>query len=466
MLSVMRSSFLRRVGPSRFLSAVAPFHVEEESVVMQKVEEVDHPVVISSSSSSSSGIPAMLADNKKSSTQATDEELKAWLSGACGLSSQLAQEYAESLRFDGFDSPASISLLTVEELERRRVKTGHARLMLSRVDQLQVTDAQKKSGPKMFDYDTIKANLFVKDALDSVEAAFGKLARGQVDVPIPMHIGIDETDLYGPGDCHIKGGYVSGTATWTVKLACVSFYKNLQRGLPPGSGVFVVMDAATGATLGIFQENRYMTDLRTGAAGGLSVKYLARPQDRTVGFIGCGAIARNMARATFAVKPDFEGVAFAPDDSGEKFAKEMSEELGVPFSHCSTAHELCRRSDIIFTQTPGSDVVLEKRWLRPHATVIASGSDQPTKQELPVDLLSSCKYVSDLTKQTSRVGELRSAIQAGAMTENDVYAELGEIINGDKPGRQGDEIVVVDLTGTGAQDAAIGQVAWDKLSLL
>ena len=51
------------------------------------------------------------------------------------------------------------------------------------------------------------------------------------------------------------------------------------------------------------------------------------------------------------------------------------------------------------------------------------------------------------------------------MTEADVYCELGELVNG-KPGREGDELIVVDLTGTGAYDAAIGQVAWDKLSAL
>lgn len=80
-----------------------------------------------------------------------------------------------------------------------------------------------------------------------------------------------------------------------------------------------------------------------------------------------------------------------------------------------------------------------------------------TKQEIPNDVLKASKYISDLTKQTSKVGELRGAIQAGAMTEKDVYAELGELVNG-KPGRVGDELIVVDLTGTGAQDAAIGQV--------
>jgi ornithine cyclodeaminase/alanine dehydrogenase-like protein (mu-crystallin family) len=49
------------------------------------------------------------------------------------------------------------------------------------------------------------------------------------------------------------------------------------------------------------------------------------------------------------------------------------------------------------------------------------------------------------------------------MKESDVYAELGEIVNGTKKGREGDELILVDLTGTGAQDAAIGQVAWEVL---
>jgi len=110
---------------------------------------------------------------------------------------------------------------------------------------------------------------------------------------------------------------------------------------------------------------------------------------------------------------------------------------------------------------------LEKEWLNPNGvTIIASGSDQPTKNEIPADVLAASKYISDLTKQTSKVGELRSALLAGTMTEDDVHAELGEIVNGDKVGREGNEIIVVDLTGTGAQDAAIGQVAWDKLSQL
>jgi len=119
--------------------------------------------------------------------------------------------------------------------------------------------------PKLFDYETVTSNLNVADAIESVEQAFSALAKGNVDVPMPMHIGIEATETAGPGDCHIKGGYVLGAKTFTVKLACVSFYKNLDKGLPPGSGLFCVVDAVTGAPLAVMQENRYMTDLRTGA---------------------------------------------------------------------------------------------------------------------------------------------------------------------------------------------------------
>jgi ornithine cyclodeaminase/alanine dehydrogenase-like protein (mu-crystallin family) len=321
------------------------------------------------------------------------------------------------------------------------------------------------SPPRLFDYETVTKNLTVADAIESIEECFISLAKGKVDVPIPMHIGVDESSVAGPGDCHIKGGYISSTPTFTVKLACVSFYKNIERGLPPGSGVFIVVNAVTGAPLAIMQENRYMTDLRTGAAGAVSVKHCTSPAQDVIGFIGCGAIARNMARASAAIRP-FKGVAYS-FAGAEEFAKDMESELGMPFEVSGSAQELCGKSDIIFTQTPGSETVLEKDWLNPKGvTIIASGSDQPTKQEIPVDILKDCKYISDLTKQTSRVGELRSAIEAGVMSEGDVYAELGEIVAGEKKGREGNEIIVVDLTGTGAQDAAIGQVAWNKLSQL
>lgn len=327
----------------------------------------------------------------------------------------------------------------------------------------------KINPPRLFDYKTIVENLKPSPIIvEAIESAFGKLAKGQVDVPIPMHIGIHESESAGPGDCHIKGGYIDGTTTWTVKLANVSFYKNLAKGLPAGSGIFVVCDATNGAPLAIFQENRYLTDLRTGAAGAISVKYFGSPEHKKVAYIGTGVIATAMAEGTHTIHKFSSGYAFGLDTKqATSFAESITKELGYPMTVCKTAEEAVRAADIIFTQTPAAAQVLQLEWLKPNATIIASGSDQPTKNELPSNVMAKSKFIADLVRQCGRVGELRTAVLEGAMKESDVYAELGEVVNGTKQGRvAGDGLIVVDLTGTGAQDAAIGQVAWDVLSKL
>lgn len=80
--------------------------------------------------------------------------------------------------------------------------------------------------------------------------------------------------------------------------------------------------------------------------------------------------------------------------------------------------------------------------------------------------MAASKFITDLTRQCARVGELRTALLEKKMTEESVYAEIREVVNGTKKGREGNELIVVDLTGTGAQDAAIGHVAWEVLSKL
>ena len=328
------------------------------------------------------------------------------------------------------------------------------------------TNSPKKlPAPILYDYDTIVNNVKPSAALvGAVEDAFAQLANGKVDVPMPMHIGVAETATAGPGDCHIKGGYIEGAPTWTVKLACVSFYKNVEKGLPAGSGVFVVCDATNGAPKAVLHENRYLTDLRTGAAGAVAVKHLAVKGAKSVAFIGTGVIAEAMARATATVFGFEEAFAYSPSPKkSSNFCKKMSDELGFPHYACATAEDAVRAADVVFTQTPGGEWVVEEEWLRPHALIICSGSDQPTKNEIPPQILANSKVVTDITNQCARVGEVRSAIEAGVMTTDDVHAEIGEIISGKKTGREGNERIVCDLTGTGAQDAAIGSHVMDAL---
>jgi ornithine cyclodeaminase/alanine dehydrogenase-like protein (mu-crystallin family) len=114
----------------------------------------------------------------------------------------------------------------------------------------------------------------------------------------------------------------------------------------------------------------------------VAVKYTTpATNDNVIGFIGCGAIARNMARGAAAVRPTFTGVAYGLAGA-EEFCLDMEKELGVSFTVASSAEELCHKSNVIFTQTTGAQTVLETAWVQPGTTIIASGSDQPTKQEM------------------------------------------------------------------------------------
>lgn len=137
------------------------------------------------------------------------------------------------------------------------------------------------------------------------------------------------------------------------------------QGLPAGSGIFVVCDATNGAPLAIFQENRFLTDLRTGAAGAVSVKHFAARHHKKVGFVGAGVIAAAMARGSKCVHEFDEGFAYGLDpERTRQWAEEIEAELGYKVHVCETAEECVRQSDVVFTQTPGSETVRLRPWIR------------------------------------------------------------------------------------------------------
>lgn len=115
------------------------------------------------------------------------------------------------------------------------------------------------------------------------------------------------------------------------------------------------------------------------------------------------------------------------------------------------------------TCAPSKEFFLEKEWVTAGAFVAAVGADSPGKQEIDSRLLASSAVVVDVLEQCANVGELHHAVAAGLMDGNDVHAELGAIIAGQRPGRiKDDEITVFDPTGTGLQDAASAAAVYER----
>lgn len=297
-------------------------------------------------------------------------------------------------------------------------------------------------------------------ALLSAERAFAAVARGQALVPPPVALDIPRVR----GEVHVKGGHVQRSSTFAFKVA-TGFYGNADAGLPTGAGIVLVFDARTGFPLAVLADNGYLTDLRTAAAGALAVRLLAPDRPLVTAVLGSGVQARLQLRLMRQVRPLAEVRVWSPKpESRAAYAEEMSETLGVEVIPLAHPEDAVDGADLVVTATPSREPLVSADMLRPGVTVVALGSDGPEKRELTAGVLSAAdKVVTDLTEQCARLGELHHAIEAGAMSADDVHAELGQVLIGARAGREGEETIVCDLTGMGAQDAAIAEVALEAL---
>ncbi len=146
------------------------------------------------------------------------------------------------------------------------------------------------------------------------------------------------------------------------------------------------------------------------------------------------------------------------------YAKEMEGLADVEVLPAKTVDQAVRGSDLVITVTPSREPLVRPDWVGPGTHITAVRSDGPEKQELDVGVLEKAdKIVADQLDQCLRIGEIHHAVAAGVLRAEDVYAELGEIAAGLKPGRTSEaEITIADLTGVGVQDAAVANFVVDR----
>ena len=298
-------------------------------------------------------------------------------------------------------------------------------------------------------------------AVESAERAFTALAEGRATVPHPT--GWEFPKVHG--EVHIKGAHLEGSPLFTLKVA-TGFYGNVELGVPTGSGMVLIFDAESGFPRGVLADNGYLTDLRTAAAGALAVRYLAPERPLVMAVVGAGVQARHQVRMMSCERELTEVRVWSRRGAQvDSFRKALSSARLGSVVAASSVKEAVEGADLVLTVTPSRSPLVEACWLARGATVVAVGSDGPVKQELEARLVADAdKLVTDLTSQCVSLGELHHAIDEELMTVEDVYAELGAIVVGERPGREGDETIVCDLTGVGAQDAAIAEAVFVELA--
>jgi ectoine utilization protein EutC len=309
----------------------------------------------------------------------------------------------------------------------------------------------------------IRALLDPAACLEAVERAFTAYSTGQAQLPAVIALDIAENR----GEIHMKAGHLRGGPYYAIKIIS-GFWDNPQLGLSPYNGMVVVFDAKTGSPAAFLLDNGFITDLRTGAAGAVAAKYLARKDIGTVAVIGCGGQARRQMEMLALVRKYREVRVWGRDPAKAcACADDLGKLAGIPacnFTVAESVQQAVKETDVVITVTGSRTPLVRAEWLKPGVTIIAVGSDGPDKQELDVEVLARAdKIVADSLPQCLRLGEIHHAVDAGAIVKEKVV-ELGEITAGLKPGRASeDEIIVCDLTGVGVQDVAAATVVMERV---
>jgi alanine dehydrogenase len=297
----------------------------------------------------------------------------------------------------------------------------------------------------------VRQALPMRQAIEAMKGAFAQLSTGQADVPlrvaldVPRHNGVT---LFMPA-------YLSADDQMAVKIVSV-FNDNPAKGLPLIHALVVVVDATTGSPAAVM-DGTALTALRTGAASGAATDLLARQDTHTAVVFGAGAQGRTQLEAVCAVRPIREAWVYdVIPQQAAAYADEMSQRLSLPVSVAETPAQAVRQADVICTATTASSPVFDDGDVRPGTHINAVGAYTPQMQEVPPETVLRAKVVIDHREASlAEAGDLLIPLRRGLITEAHIYAELGEIAAGHKPGRASpDEITLFKSVGVAVQDVA------------
>lgn len=293
-------------------------------------------------------------------------------------------------------------------------------------------------------------------AIDQVEAAFRSLATDAVAMPPILRLDLPEQH----GEVDVKTAYLPRFGSFAIKVS-PGFFDNPSLGLPSLNGLMLVLSAKTGLTEAVLLDNGYLTAIRTAAAGAVAARWLAKADTPQVAIIGAGEQARMQLQALTLVRRVERVAVWARNRAAaERFAADVTAQFGL---HCDIArdvHHALAEADLAITTTPSRTPLIEAVDLHPGLHITAMGSDAEHKNEIAPAALAAARYVCDRVQQTRVLGELHHALEAGVVSAQTSFAELGQVIAGQTAGRtHANDVTICDLTGTGAQDTAIANLA-------
>ncbi len=227
--------------------------------------------------------------------------------------------------------------------------------------------------------------------------------------------------------------------------------------------MIALFDAETGSVLALL-DSIEVTLLRTAAATAVAARHLALARASTATIVACGAQAPAQLRALLEVLPLTRVLAYDQREAhAAAFSRAMCAEMEIDVIAARDLALATRESHVVVTCTTSRAAFLRRDHVAPGAFVAAVGADHPEKSEIVPDLMAASRVVVDVLSQCEVMGDLHHAVVSGVMSRDAVHAELHEVVAGTKPGRLGeDEVVVFDSTGSAVADVAAAALVYEK----
>ena len=301
--------------------------------------------------------------------------------------------------------------------------------------------------------DVEAVGLTMAEIIKSLEITFR--AKGEGRTEMPPKPGIHP----GGGDnfIHAMPAYIPDLKSAGVKWVS-GFPENDKKGLPYITGLLIFNDVETGLPLAVM-DCVWITAMRTGAATALCARHLARPESSVVGVLGCGVQGRSNVEALKVLFPLKKVKAYDVDaETARQYAGEISTRLDLKVEPVAAPKEAVSGCDIVVTAGP----ILRT----PHATIQAGWLDEGAFASLvdfdsywhPDAIAETAKFSTDDTPQLQLYQQMGYFQQVP-----DIYADMGELVSGQKPGRQTpEERTMTANLGLALDDMAVAPLLYQR----
>jgi len=299
------------------------------------------------------------------------------------------------------------------------------------------------------------------EILDAVERALDAQGRKAAVIEPRVHLVPHDSSV---GHFNVLRGVVHPLGLAGVKVVG-DFVNNYKIGLPSELALLNLFDPSTGAPTAILDATS-LTGMRTGAVTALGGKYLARKSSTVLGHIGArGTSYWNIKLLNHYFDFDEIRVHSKRPESQRAFVQRLSEDLGKPVLGVDSWEQCVRDADIVVeaSRLPEPQPLLRTEWIKPGALVIPYGTMSAVELSL-TDIMN--KVVVDDWGQCRKglpYGALRRHVDLDKLTEQNLHAELGQIVAGLRPGRESDEETILFWhRGLSLTDIALGHAMLQK----